>query len=133
MGWRLQGVNRQLGISDRLFALVDGALLASIGQVLMMPMLVLCARLCPEGMEATLYASLMSVNNFAAGCGGMLGGLMTKLFGITSTNFDHLAPLLLTCNLLSLVPLPLVRWVPDERAGGGGGSGGGGDGRQQQR
>ena len=40
----VEGVNRKLGISDQLFALVDSALLASIGQVLMMPTLVLCAR-----------------------------------------------------------------------------------------
>lgn len=40
----VEGINRQMGISDRLFAMVDSALLASIGQVLMMPTLVLSAR-----------------------------------------------------------------------------------------
>lgn len=85
-------------------------------QVLMMPTLVMCARLCPPGVEATLYASLMSLNNAAAGIGSALGAAATKLAGITSTNFEHLSTLLLVCNLLSLAPLPLVHWVPDETA-----------------
>jgi len=70
-------------------------------------------RLCPEGVEATLYASLMSLNNAAVGVSSLWGALMMKLFGITSSNFDHLTALLLTCNLMSLLPLPLVGWVPD--------------------
>lgn len=83
-------------------------------QILLMPTLVLAARLCPEGVEATLYASLMSLNNAAVGVADMLGALMMKLFGITSSNFVYLSALLVTCNVLSLVPLPLIGWVPDE-------------------
>jgi hypothetical protein len=85
-------------------------------QVLMMPTLVLAARLCPVGVEGTLYASLMSINNFAAGTSDALGAIMMKFFGITSSSFVHLTALLLTCNLLSLLPLPLIGWVPDETA-----------------
>lgn len=80
---------------------------------------VLCAcRLCPEGVEATLYASLMSLNNAAVGVGSLFGAAMMKLFGITSTDFSHLTALLLTCNMMSLLPLPLVRWVPDSNTQG---------------
>jgi hypothetical protein len=55
----------------------------------------------------------MSLNNAAMGAAALLGAAMMKLFGITSSNFDHLSMLLLTCNLMSLLPLPLVGWVPD--------------------
>ena len=55
----------------------------------------------------------MSLNNAAVGASALLGALMMKLFGITSSNFDRLSMLLLTCNLMSLLPLPLVGWVPD--------------------
>jgi hypothetical protein len=82
----------------------------------MMPTLVLAARLCPVGVEGTLYASLMSINNFAAGTSEALGAVMMKLFGITSSSFVHLTALLVTCNFLSLLPLPLIGWVPDESA-----------------
>lgn len=44
----LAGVNRQLGLSDQLFALADTALLTVLGQVAFMPLLVLAARICPE-------------------------------------------------------------------------------------
>lgn len=44
----------------------------------------------------------------------MLGALLMKVFGITSKSFVHLTALLLTCNLLSLLPLPLIGWVPDQ-------------------
>ena len=42
------GFNRQLGLSDELFALADTALLTVLGQVAFMPLLVLAARVCPE-------------------------------------------------------------------------------------
>ena len=42
------GLNRQLGLSDQLFALGDSAVLTVLGQVSFMPVLVLAARLCPE-------------------------------------------------------------------------------------
>jgi len=42
------GFNRQLGLSDELFALADTALLTVLGQVAFMPLLVLAARICPE-------------------------------------------------------------------------------------
>ena len=34
-----------------------------------MPVLVLAARLCPPGVEATLYAALMSLSNAGGGVG----------------------------------------------------------------
>ena len=43
-----------------------------------MPVLVLGANLCPPGVEASLYAALMSLNNLSGGAGGFLGGLLTK-------------------------------------------------------
>jgi hypothetical protein len=39
-----------------------------------MPVLVLAARLCPEGVEATLFATLMSILNGGAFVGSFLGG-----------------------------------------------------------
>ena len=54
----ITGLNRQWGLSDELFALGDSAILTVLGQVSFMPVLVLAARLCPEGVEATLFATL---------------------------------------------------------------------------
>lgn len=73
------GLNRQLGLSNELFALGDSALLTVLGQVSFMPVLVLAARICPEGVEATLFATLMSILNGGAFLGSALGSLLTKV------------------------------------------------------
>ena len=44
----LAGLNRTLGLSDELFVLVDSVLLTGLGRVMLMPSLVLAARICPE-------------------------------------------------------------------------------------
>ncbi|CAI5483172.1 unnamed protein product [Closterium sp. Yama58-4] len=106
------GVNRTLGISDHYFALGDSLILTVLGQVSFMPILVLAARLCPPGIEATLFATLMSVNNGAYVVSGLLGAALTEVLGVTSTNFDNLALLVLICNLSSLLALPFLRLLP---------------------
>ncbi|KAI7846290.1 hypothetical protein COHA_000218 [Chlorella ohadii] len=107
------GVNRQLGLSDQLFALADTALLTVLGQVAFMPLLVLAARICPEGVEATLFATLMSLLNSGTFVGSALGSALTAWLGVTSDNFDNLAPLVVICTLSALLPLPLLRLLPD--------------------
>ena len=106
-------VNQQWGISDEIFALGDSALLTVLGQVSFMPVLVLAARLCPEGVEATLFATLMSVLNGGAFLGSALGSVLTKSFGVTSTEFDNLGPLVALCTFCTLLPLPLLQLLPD--------------------
>ncbi len=106
--------NRQLGISDQWFSLGDSLVLTIAGRIAYMPILVLAARLCPEGIEATLFAVLMSVLNIAALSSYQLGALLTHWLGVTETNFEHLALLVMVTNLSSLLPLPFLRWLPDE-------------------
>lgn len=77
-----------------------------------MPVLVLAAKLCPEGMEATLFATLMSVSNGGSVLGGLMGAGLTQFFGITRDKFDNLALLIILCNISSLLPLPLLGLLP---------------------
>jgi hypothetical protein len=81
-----------------------------------MPVLVMAAQLCPEGVEATLFASLMSVMNAASATGEALGAGLTALLGVAADNFTNLFWLVLICNLLSLFPLAFVGLVPGEAA-----------------
>jgi MFS family permease len=80
-----------------------------------MPVLVLAAKLCPEGMEATLFATLMSISNGGSVLGGLIGAGLTQFFGVTKDNFDNLAFLIILCNLSSLLPLPLLGLLPNDR------------------
>ena len=72
-----------------------------------------------QGVEATLFAALMSILNGGSATGSFSGSLLTRAMGVTSTNFGALAPLLLICNLSSLAPLALLHLVPDATAAGG--------------
>jgi BT1 family len=90
------------------FALCDTVVLTALGQVAFMPTLVLAARMCPPGVEATLFAALMSVFNAAGVTAGALGAALTWAFGVTSDNFDNLPALIVVCNLLSLASLPFL-------------------------
>ncbi|MCO5585658.1 hypothetical protein L7F22_039594 [Adiantum nelumboides] len=83
-------------------------------KVSFMPVLVLSARICPPGVEATLFATLMSISNGGGVSGGLLGAWLTQFLGVTSQNFDNLALLLIICNATSLLPLPLLRLLPSE-------------------
>jgi folate/biopterin transporter len=106
--------NRPLGISDRWFSLGDSLIMTVAGRIAFMPVLILAARLCPKGIEATLFALLMSAINISALVSYQLGAGLTYLLGITEQNFTNLWLLVLITNLSSLLPLPLLNWLPAE-------------------
>ncbi len=104
--------NRTLGIDDRWFSLGDSLILTVMGQITFMPVLILSARLCPEGVEATLFALLMSIYNLAGLLSHELGALLTHWLGVTENNFDNLWLLVVITNASSLLPLPFLGWLP---------------------
>lgn len=105
--------NLSLGISDQLFALTDSAVLTALGQVAFMPTLVLAARLCPPGVEGTLFAALMSVYNASGATSSELGALLTKMLGVTDTDFSNLWLLVTICSFSSLLALPLLSLIDE--------------------
>ena len=98
----------------QVFVLGDDVIVSTVYEVAMMPVLVLAAQLCPEGVEATLFASLMSVMNAASAVGDALGAGLTAALGVTADNFSNLIWLVLICNLLALLPLAFVHLLPAE-------------------
>ena len=104
--------NRALGIDDHWFSLGDSLILTVIGQIAYMPVLVLAARLCPPGVEATLFALLMSVSNLAAMVSYELGAIIMHWLGISETNFELMWLLVIITNLSTLLPLPFIHWLP---------------------
>ncbi|KAK8957014.1 hypothetical protein KSP39_PZI000505 [Platanthera zijinensis] len=106
------GFNRELGMSDEWFAIGDSLIITVLSQASFMPVLVLAAKLCPAGMEATLFATLMSISNGGSVAGGLMGAGLTQILGITKDSFVNLALLITICNLSSLLPLPLLGLLP---------------------
>jgi hypothetical protein len=103
--------NVALGIPDKIFALTDTAVLAALGQVAFMPTLVLAARLCPPGVEGTLFAALMSVYNASGATSNELGSLLMSSLRITETDFTNLWKLIVICGVSSLAALPLLSLI----------------------
>jgi folate/biopterin transporter len=108
--------NRALGIDDRWFSLGDTLILTVMGQITFMPVLVLAARLCPAGIEATLFALLMSVLNLAGLVSQEGGALLTHALGINEHNFDKLWLLVTITNLGGILPLIFLGWLPEDEA-----------------
>ena len=104
--------NRALGIDDHWFSLGDSLILTVVGQITWMPVLVLSARLCPKGVEATLFALLMSIWNLSGLLSHELGALLTSWLGVTENNFEQLWLLVIITNLSTLLPLPFLGWLP---------------------
>jgi len=104
--------NRALGIDDHWFSIGDNLILTVMGQIAYMPVLVLAARLCPPGVEATFFALLMSITNLAGLVSHELGAVLIHQLGITETNFDAMWLLVVIANLSNLLPLPFLRWLP---------------------
>ena len=104
--------NRAIGIDDRWFSLGDSLILTVMGQIAFMPVLVLAARICPPGVEATLFALLMSVTNLAGLVSHETGAVLMHYLGVTETNFDKLWLLVTITNLSTLLPLPFINWLP---------------------
>lgn len=106
--------NRALGIDDHWFSLGDSLILTVMGQIAYMPVLVLAARICPPGVEATLFALLMSITNLAGLVSHETGAILMHYLGVTETNFDKLWLLVTITNLSTLLPLPFINWLPEK-------------------
>lgn len=103
--------NRQLGIPDGAFVFGDDIVLSILGEMAFLPTLVLAARLCPPGVEAVLFATLMSIYNGAGTVGTEIGAALTKFLCVTDTDFSNLALLTIICNVSSLFPLVFINWL----------------------
>lgn len=105
-------VNRTLGIDDHWFSLGDSLILTVMGKIAWMPILVLAARLCPPGVEATFFALLMSIHNLGGLLSNQLGALLTHWLGVTETNFDNLWLLVVISSASRFLPLLFLGWLP---------------------
>jgi len=104
--------NRAIGIGDEWFSLGDNLILTVMGEISFMPVLVLSARICPPGVEATLFALLMSILNLAGLLSHEFGAVLTHWLGVTETDFENLWLLVTLTNLSTLLPLPLLFLLP---------------------
>jgi hypothetical protein len=114
------GLHEWLGISARTLAFVDTTISAPLGQLAMVPMLVLIARTAPPGAEATMFAIMASLMNLALAASQLFTEYLNEAFAVTQADYSNLGRLMIAVGVVSLAPLlalPLLR--RQERGAGG--------------
>ncbi|CAH8337554.1 unnamed protein product [Eruca vesicaria subsp. sativa] len=74
---------------------------------------VLASRLCPPGIEGTLFALLMSTDNAGVMTSSWLGGVLLHVLRVTRTEFGNLWLAVLVRNVMRLSPICVLLLLPD--------------------
>jgi len=84
----------------------------------------LVARVCPKGVEATMFALLASIMNIGLAVSDLGGAWLVTVFdvrqatGELAANYANLDKVLWIAILSSFLPMPLIRFLPDIQATG---------------
>lgn len=105
--------NRAIGLPDEFMLVADGEVLAEIlGKFESMPLFILAAKLCPPGIEGTLFAMMMGLSNFGYTMSDYLGAnVLTAMGGIELPLFEGYQTFIIianSCKLLILCVIPFL-------------------------
>ncbi|KAL3666136.1 hypothetical protein V7S43_008925 [Phytophthora oleae] len=104
--------NLDIGIPDKAFVLGDAVIADVISRLKTMPVMVLCAKLCPKGIEGTLFALLMSISNFSRSVSEFWGALVCAWLGIAKDEYDMLWLAIVLRSVLKVVPIFFLFLIP---------------------
>jgi len=115
--------NLVIGIPDQFFVLGADAAQQLVMTWTWIPGLVMISQLCPDGVEATMYALLAGSGNLGGSLARYLGAFILELLSIAprgnngeSDQFNNLWIAAILSAVLPLLPLLLIRWlIPDAR------------------
>ncbi|KAI3806687.1 hypothetical protein L1987_22601 [Smallanthus sonchifolius] len=110
-------LNVSLGVSDKTMMLFGSALSDAINQFKFMPFLILSGHLCPPGIEGTLFALFMSINNLGATISGFLGAGLASVLNISSGSFDNLSFGIAVQVICTFLPVGFLFLIPKEATG----------------
>ncbi|WVY94656.1 hypothetical protein V8G54_033744 [Vigna mungo] len=82
-----------------------------------MPFLILSGQLCPPGIEGTLFALFMSINNLGTTLGSFLGAGLASVLNIDSGSFDNLLLGIIIRALCNFIPVAFLFLIPKEATG----------------
>ncbi|KAG5017501.1 hypothetical protein JHK85_023637 [Glycine max] len=109
--------NIAFGISDKIMVLFGSALADGINQFKFMPFLILSGQLCPPGIEGTLFALFMSINNLGSTVGSFVGAGLASILNIDSGSFDNLLLGIIVHALCNFIPIAFLFLIPKEATG----------------
>ncbi|KAF0717709.1 Aste57867_2139 [Aphanomyces stellatus] len=105
--------NLKLGISDGWFVLLESMFGEVVARLIGMPLLVLCAKLCPRGIEGTFFALLMANMNLSYAVSSYWGALLADALGIESEKYDLLWLAIVLRSVMMVVPLAFLWMLPN--------------------
>jgi MFS family permease len=106
------GANEWVGMTPRMFAFIDTTISAPLGQLTMVPILVLIAKSAKPGAEATSFAIMASLMNLALSASELFTRYLNDCFVVTQQDYSNLGRLMITVGAIGLLPLlalPLLR------------------------
>lgn len=109
--------NVRFGIPDKYMVLGGSAMGDAINQFKMMPFLILSGQLCPPGIEGTLFALFMSINNLGNTVGSFFGAALASILDISSGSYHNLAYGLTVQLVCTLLPVGFLFLIPKEATG----------------
>jgi hypothetical protein len=110
-----------LGVSARFFAMADTLISAPLTEIGFLPLMVLAARLCPKGVEATMFAILASIMNIGLAVSDLGGAWLVQIFDVhqateaLAANYSNLDKVLWIAILSSFLPMPFLLKLPEVR------------------
>jgi hypothetical protein len=102
------GANESVGLPNIVLAMADSIILSLLGQFLLLPTVVLAAKICPAGVEGSLYATLMSVSNMAGVLSSEWGSVFANMYGVNQGHYENFWKLIVLCNVLDLIPIASI-------------------------
>lgn len=78
-----------------------------------MPFLVLSGRLCEPGIEGTLFALFMSLNNLGTTLSSFFGAGLASMLHISSDQFENFSIGICIQALCTIFPIFFLHWIPE--------------------
>eukprot|EP00929_Paragymnodinium_shiwhaense_P049680 TRINITY_DN2503_c0_g1_i1.p1 TRINITY_DN2503_c0_g1~~TRINITY_DN2503_c0_g1_i1.p1 ORF type:complete len:643 (+),score=103.43 TRINITY_DN2503_c0_g1_i1:56-1930(+) len=100
--------NRAVGIPDVVMLLGDESASNAVQRFCSLPMFVLASKVCPDNVEATLFALLMALSNFGNSIGDLLGVSVLEVAGVVDGNFDNFGEVTLAKSFFRLLPILII-------------------------
>lgn len=109
----VSGLSTKLGISNKVFIVGASALGDAVNQFKFMPFLVLSGRLCEPGIEGTLFALFMSLNNLGTTLSSFFGAGLASMLHISSDQFENFSIGICIQALCTIFPIFFLHWIPE--------------------
>jgi folate/biopterin transporter len=117
----IYGWYEYIGVSARWFAMADTLISGPLTEIGFLPLLVLAARICPKGIEATMFAVFASIMNIGLAVSDLGGAWLSSIFDVRqatdllSANYENLDKVLWIAILSSFIPMIFLKKLPDTR------------------